>query len=155
MRVWSVVPLVVAVSACGVLPRLGQAPESPAPVPAAPPAAMAPLPRPTARTPDALDTTTPAQRAEATAGSPVQGARLGTTIASLGNPTEPGFWIRTPLARNEGPGRIEDPATGKSVRLHLIPLDAPAGAGSQVSLPALRLLGVSLTALPEVVVYAE
>ena len=46
-----------------------------------------------------------------------------------------------------------DPATGKSAKVDLIPLDGPASGGSQVSLPALQLLGVSLTDLPTIEVY--
>lgn len=151
-RILVVLLLVLAVAGCGTLrpfQRSDPAPEAP------PPAVVAPVPKPTARTPDQLDTTTAKQRAEARAGASGSETRLGTTIASLGDPTDPGFWIRTPLARKEGPGRIVEPSTGKSVRLQLIPRDGPAGGGSQVSLPALRLLGVSLTALPEVVVYAN
>jgi hypothetical protein len=153
-RVLVVLPLVLGLAGCGTFRPFGGDPRDAAPEPP-PPAVIAPVPKPTARTPDQLDTTTAKQRAEARAGASDSETRLGTTVASLGNPTEPGFWIRTPLARTEGPGRIEDPSTGKSVQLRLIPRDGPEGGGSQVSLPALRLLGVSLTALPEVVVYAN
>lgn len=114
----------------------------------------APAPRPAARaTPAQLDTTTPEQRAAAARPAQTSESRLGTTIASLGNPTEGGFWIKTPLVRERGIGRIVDPATGKSAKVDLIPLDGPAGGGSQVSLPALQLLGVSLTDLPTIEVY--
>jgi len=81
------------------------------------------------------------------------GARLGTTIASLGDATKGGFWIRTPLVQAAGKGRLVDTSTGKSVNVDLIPLPGPASAGSQVSLPVLTTLGVGLTDLPEVEVY--
>lgn len=81
------------------------------------------------------------------------GGRLGTTIASLGDATEGGFWIKTPLVQSPGKGRIVDPATGRSVNVDLIPLSGPASGGSQVSLPALTTLGADLTDLPEVEVY--
>lgn len=81
------------------------------------------------------------------------GARLGTTIASLGDATKGGFWIRTPLVQAAGKGRLVDPSTGKSVNVDLIPLPGPVSAGSQVSLPVLTTLGVGLTDLPEVEVY--
>ncbi|WP_295047212.1 hypothetical protein [uncultured Paracoccus sp.] len=114
----------------------------------------APAPRPAARATAAqLDTTTPAQRAEAAKPAAAAETRLGTTIASLGNPSEGGFWIKTPLVDAPGMGRIVDPATGKSAKVDLIPLDGPASGGSQVSLPALQLLGVSLTDLPSIEVY--
>lgn len=114
----------------------------------------APAPRPVARaTPAQLDTTTAQQRAAAAAPAEAPETRLGSTVASLGNPAEGGFWIKTPLVRERGIGRIVDPATGKSAKVDLIPLDGPASGGSQVSLPALKLLGVSLTDLPTLEVY--
>ncbi len=61
--------------------------------------------------------------------------------------------MKTPLADSPGKGRVDDPASGGSVAVDLIPLDAPRGAGSQLSLAAMRLLGVGLTELPEVEVY--
>lgn len=114
----------------------------------------APAPKPAARaTPDKLDTTTAEQKAAA-AEKPASGeTKLGSTVASLGNPSEGGFWIKTPLVKSPGIGRIENPANGKSAKVDLIPLDGPASAGSQVSLPALQLLGVSLTDLPSLDVY--
>lgn len=114
----------------------------------------APAPRPAARATAAqLDTTTAEQRAAAARPAEAAEARLGTTVASLGNPTEGGFWIKTPLVRERGVGRIVNPATGKSAKVDLIPLDGPASGGSQVSLPALQLLGVSLTDLPTIEVF--
>ncbi|WP_134726546.1 hypothetical protein [Paracoccus luteus] len=122
--------------------------------------AMSPMGAP--RTPGATVTaTTPAAAAAAEAATGVaQGTataapgRLGTTIASLGDATQPGMWIRTPLVRTAGKGRLTNPATGKSVNVDLIPLSGPASAGSQVSLPALQGLGADLTDLPEVEVYS-
>ena len=114
----------------------------------------APAPRPAARATAAqLDTTTPEQRAAAARPAEAAETRLGTTIASLGNPSEGGFWIKTPLVKERGLGRIVDPSTGKSAKVDLIPLDGPESGGSQVSLPALQLLGVSLTDLPSIEVY--
>ena len=122
--------------------------------PMARPERVAVKPAATAHTAEQFDTTTAQQRAEAiTAGG---GARkLGTTIASLGNPAEAGFWIKTPLVSSAGKGRVEYPATGKSVAVDLIPIDGPKTAGSRVSLAALRLLGAPLTGLPELIVYTE
>ena len=52
----------------------------------------APAPRPAARATAAqLDTTTPEQRAAAARPAEAAETRLGTTIASLGNPSEGGF----------------------------------------------------------------
>lgn len=114
----------------------------------------APAPRPAARATAAqLDTTTKEQR-EAASKAPAAGGetKLGTTVGSLGNPSEGGFWIKTPLVKDRAMGRIVNPATGKSTKVELIPLTS-GGSGSQVSLPALQLLGVSLTDLPTLEVY--
>ena len=79
--------------------------------------------------------------------------RLGETVASLGDPTVAGFWIKSPLVKTAGPGRIE--YKGKSALVELIPLDGPETGGSQVSLGALRLLGAPITDLPTIAVFAS
>lgn len=105
------------------------------------------------RSADTLDTTTPAERAAATA--PRQGGQaLGETLAGLGSPTEPGFWLQTGLVQNARPGRVEIPGGG-SVSLELRPSGAAPGAGSQISLAALRALEVPLTQLVSLRVFAE
>ena len=142
--------------AMGTAGRPADRPTDAAAVPATEAAAVtrAPAPRPAARATAAqLDTTTPEQRVAAAQPTESAEARLGTTVASLGNPTEGGFWIKTPLVSERGTGRIVNPATGKSAKVDLIPLDGPASGGSQVSLPALQLLGVSLTELPTLEVF--
>ncbi len=108
-----------------------------------------------ARTAETLDTTSQEDRAAARATPPASAERLlGTTIASLGAPTEPGFWLKTPLVRRETQGRVVYLETGKSVQVTLIPIDGPPTAGSRLSLPALRLIEAPLTGLPEVQVFA-
>lgn len=99
---------------------------------------------------EALDTTTEAEREAATRAPASGGAALGTTVVSLGSATEPGLWLKTPLVKSEQPGRVTNPSTGKSAAVTLIPLDGPATAGSRMSLPALRLIGASLTDLTTV-----
>jgi len=108
-----------------------------------------------ARTAEAFDTTTEEERVAAVeaAQNETRATLLGTTIASLGAPSEPGIWMKTPLVDGPAKGRVDDPASGGSVAVDLMPLDAPRGAGSQLSLAAMRLLGVGLTELPEVQVY--
>lgn len=113
----------------------------------------APRPSPAARTAAQFDTTSREQKAQAAAPPASAERRLGTTVASLGDPSQPGFWIKTPLAKSETDGRIVNPANGKSAKVRLIPMGGPASAGSQVSLPALQLIGVSLTDLPMIEVY--
>ena len=99
----------------------------------------------------ALDTTTAAEKAAAA--KPVAGGgKLGSTVASLGDATEGGFWIKTPLAKAPAKGRVVNPADGKSANVDLQPLSG-GGAGSQLSLAAMQALGLSLTDLPEVEVW--
>ena len=76
---------------------------------------------------------------------------LGVTVAALGNPAQTGFWLKTALVDVKTKGRISSAATGTTVNLTLIPLEA--ASGSQLSLSAMRILDVPLTALVEVRVY--
>lgn len=99
-----------------------------------------------ARTADAFDTTTAAERAAAVQAPPSAGAALGETVASLGSPAEPGFWLRTGLVTAVTPGRVTS-SGGASVAVELRPSGAAAGSGSQLSLAALRALNLSLTDL--------
>jgi hypothetical protein len=113
-----------------------------------------PPPSSDARTVEQFDTTTAEDRAAAVAPAPATGARrLGTTIASLGSPTDPGIWFKTPLVSEVTQGRIE--YQGNSVNVELRPSGGAAGSGSQISLAAMRLIEAPLTGLPEVVVYAN
>ena len=121
-----------------------------------------PMPRPGdlsapgagAVTAEQFDTTTVAERAAAARLSGGGETGVGRTVATLGNPADPGFWLETPLVDSLRPGRVVSVATGQSVRVELRPLEADPGAGSRISLPALRLLGVGLTGLHEVDVFA-
>ncbi|MEM6407883.1 MAG: hypothetical protein AAF700_05640 [Pseudomonadota bacterium] len=85
--------------------------------------------------------------------APAGAGALGQTVASLGDPTRPGFWLKTPLVEAERPGRIAG-ADGTSVQVTLIPLEASSGAGSEISLSAMRALGLSLTDLAPIEVFA-
>ena len=140
-------------------PAAASAPtEAPAEAATAPAAATPPAASPIATagsSAEALDTTTAAEREAATRAPASIGAALGTTVVSLGSATEPGLWLKTPLVDAEQPGRVTNPATGKSAAVTLIPLEGPATAGSRMSLPALRLIGASLTDLTTVEVSTE
>ena len=105
-----------------------------------------------AQTADALDTTSEAERAQASAPSE-GGALLGETVASLGNVGREGFWLETPLLDETVPGRVEYAATGKTAQVELRPIPGPDTAGSRISLSAMRLLGAPLTDLPTLKVY--
>ena len=114
----------------------------------------APPPAAGARTADQFDTTTPEQKAAATAAPTGAETRLGETVASLGDPAEPGLWVKTPLVSEQTAGRVEYPATGKSAVVELRPTGTSSG-GSQISLAAMRLLDAPLTDLPRLVVYSD
>ncbi len=121
-----------------------------------------PMPRPGdgvippegAITAEQFDTTTEAERAAAAAGPDGGEARVGRTVATLGNPADPGFWLETPLVTTVQSGRVVAVANGASVQLELRPIAGDPGAGSRISLPALRLLEVGLTGLHELDVFA-
>lgn len=134
-------------SATTQVPQAAPPPDEIAAVVAAPP------PPEAATTVEQFDTTSEAQR-EAARAAPAEGeAELGEVVASLGSPTEPGLWIKTPLVSAQAAGRVEYPAGGTSAVVELRPL--PGGGGSQLSLAAMRTLEVPLTELPTVVVYRQ
>ncbi len=120
-----------------------------------PPATTAVAPPANAATVEAFDTTTPEQRAAATAPAAGGGQVLGRTVVSLGAASEPGLWLKTPLVTAEAQGRVTNPATGQSSLVTLLPLEGPPTGGSRMSLAALRLIGASLTDLTEVEVALE
>ncbi len=109
----------------------------------------APPPPAGAETAEQFDTTSVAERQTAARNTSGAWRALGRTVATLGDPADPGFWAKTPLVDQVQAGRLVDPATGATVKVQLRPLLAERGAGTQVSLAALRLLGVPLTALTE------
>ena len=153
MRYLVAVPLLLAACAPLVPPPSATAPAvaTSAPASVAPPVARPPA---SARTVEQFDTTTEEDRAAAVA-TPVAAtsAALGSTIATLGPPADPGIWIKTPLVTSTVMGRVENPANGKTISLELRPSGGAAGSGSQLSLAAMRLLEIPLTALAEVEVF--
>lgn len=161
MKRWFVALISVSVAACAQEPGssgpFGQ--QQPVEDAAQAPAETAPLNATTvsvqANTPEALDTTTEEERAEAVAEAQATGGAqaLGSTIASLGSVAEGGIWIKTPLVKTTAKGRVDYPEKGTSVAVELIPLDGDPGAGSRLSLAAMRLLEADLTSLPEVQVF--
>ena len=108
-----------------------------------------------ATTAEEFDTTSEDDRAAALEGATSTGGDtdLGTTIASLGDVTETGFWLKTPLVSEPSAGRVQFTENGKAVAVDLIPLAGEPGAGSRISLAAMRLLEVDLTSLAELQVF--
>ncbi len=85
---------------------------------------------------------------EADVAAPVATGALGTTVATLGDPSQPGLWIETPLVGSEQPGAVK--FKGKTVAVRMIPSGGPATGGSRLSLAAMQALGAPLTDLVEV-----
>jgi hypothetical protein len=99
---------------------------------------------------EALDTTTDAERTAALSAPAAAGERqLGRVVVALGPPAEQGIWLSTGLVKEVTQGRIET-AAGKSLALEL----RPGTGGALLSLAAFQALGLSLTDLPEVTVFA-
>lgn len=114
-----------------------------------------PPPPPEANTAEEFDTTTEEDRDAALATPAATGeVNLGRTLATLGNPADPGIWIETPLVSQLVMGRVEVAATGKSINIELRPSGGEPGSGSSISLPAMGLLEIPLTAIEEVIVYS-
>jgi len=155
MRVFFLLPL-VALSACSLPPFLDPFSATPTGL-RTPSETLDPTPPPpppvTAVTAEQFDTTTEADRAAAIVEEPAAEDRLlGTTIASLGPPADPGIWLETPLVSVLTPGRID--YLGTSINVELRPSGGTAGSGSQISLAAMRLIAAPLTSLPELQVFA-
>ena len=111
-----------------------------------------PPPPSNARTVEQFDTTSAEDRAAAEAvDTAASDAALGTTVASLGPPAEPGIWLKTPLVTSLTQGRIS--YQGNTINVELRPSGGAAGSGSQISLAAMRLIEAPLTSLPEITVY--
>jgi hypothetical protein len=151
--------MALALAGCGLADRLrpvpNSGPEWTPTVRTAPPAVeAAPAPAPVLGegvSAAALDTTTPAEKAAALAAPAPAGARaLGPTVVALGSPADPGLWVQAPGVTAPGKGRVEV-AGGKSLAVELRPGTGPA----QMSLAAFQALGLPLTGLPEVTLFAE
>lgn len=165
LRLIMLVGVSLALAACSDSPFALQRPSGDKGAATAPDGTVRPQARPdglaaakppaNARTVEEFDTTTADERRKAAAAPQPTGEQaLGDTIASLGDPAKPGFWLETPLVKTAQKGRVFNPATGKSANVDLIPIDGPATAGSRISLAAMRLVEAPLTDLPTLQVFA-
>lgn len=78
----------------------------------------------------------------------------GFTVASLGDATQPGLWIETPLVERERVATVVAP-NGTTVEVTARPSGGERGSGSRLSLAAFQALGLDLTSLPTVTVIAN
>ena len=114
--------------------------------------AEAPSQRPVARPAAGEVAQTPEAAATTPEPSSTASGALGTTVASLGSPAEPGLWIKTPLVSAAQSGKVS--YGGKTIEVKLIPIEGPETAGSRLSLQGFQALGAPLTDLIEVSVSA-
>lgn len=91
----------------------------------------------------------PAPEVEATPAAASQPGDLGQEIVSLGDPTDPGLWIKTRLVSAETVGTVRT-LDGRSAPVTLRPLDGDGGP--QISLAALQRLGLPPAGLAPVIV---
>lgn len=80
---------------------------------------------------------------------------LGDTIVALGPLGRSGLWLRTPLVRSEVKGRVVYAKTGAAANVLLLPLKGVHGAGSQLSLAAMQVLGMPLAELAKIQVFVR
>lgn len=78
------------------------------------------------------------------------GASLGITVATLGDATQQGIWLKTPLVSTAQQGILVSIETGQRVQAELIPIPGEPTAGSRISLQGMRALGLPLTALAQI-----
>ena len=100
-----------------------------------------------------LDVASKEERTEAVKAVPKSELKsLGGAIASLGNPAETGFWVKTNLVTSQQEGQVKYAGTGKSVNVTLIPHD---GDGAEVSLSTMRTLEAPLTGLLTLEIFSK
>lgn len=145
-------PLFVVLVGCSAAPRLSRDAVGPAPsvIEAPGPEVMRPRLRPGA---DA-GATGPSDATAAQPPAPAASGLLGETLAGLGSPGEAGLWLRTGLVDRVRPGRVIS-ASGQTQAVELRPSGAAPTAGSHLSLAAMRALGLNLSQLATLRVYAD
>ncbi|MEL6585337.1 MAG: D-galactarate dehydratase [Pseudomonadota bacterium] len=158
---WSLV-ICVAVAGCADVPVLGRLAGgsggsetgAPAPLPGATTAGPSrPVARPTAPPPAAsasaaqLDTVSDAEKAAArqAASAAPAGGELGQVTVALGDPGDAGLWVKSALVSENTEGTVRT-GSGDAIAVTLRPLGSGDG-GPQISLAALRALGLPLTGL--------
>ncbi|AXT33631.1 hypothetical protein D1820_00865 [Phaeobacter sp. LSS9] len=90
-----------------------------------------------------------AERQSASSGVTAGYTGRASTVASLGDPSQSGLWMETPLVDSPQTARVRSPR-GTEVTLTLRPIGGDTGAGSRLSIDAMRALGLPLTELVEV-----
>lgn len=142
-------PILLLLAGAAGCAQISGRPLAPAPTPAPAPAtatAPAPVLVGPATSAAALDTVSDAEKAaaRAAAASAPAGGELGQVTVALGDPTDPGLWVKSDLVSEEVPGTVRT-GRGEAIAVTLRPLGSDGGP--QISLAALRALGLPLTGL--------
>jgi hypothetical protein len=107
--------------------------------PTAPPASVA-------SAPSALDTVPEAEKQAAREqAATTTGGTLGEVTVSLGDPADPGLWVKSDLVSSERPGTVRT-GGGEAIAVTLRPVESTE-SGAQISLSAMQALGLPLTGL--------
>ena len=150
MRAFSLVSLSLALTGCSVFER-DAAPADPRMATEFAPAVSTTALGAAGHAPAALDKTSDAEKAAALS-APAAGGEvaLGKAVAALGPPAQAGLWVESALIKAPGQGRVVAP-NGQSLALEL----RPGSGGALLSLSAYQALGIALTDLPEIAIYAK
>lgn len=140
--------LLLALSGCAVLEKPPEAPPVQIVTPLEPVVTLPALGQ--GRTAAALDRSTAAEKAAAMATPAAAGRNLGKAVVALGSPAEQGFWLQSNLVAAAGKGRVVT-ESGASVAVDL----RPGTGAALLSLAAFRALGLGLTDLPEITIFAD
>ena len=152
-----ILPTMLAVAllaGCGLFPglrpdRAERPPQRPETAVRAGPSTVVAPPRRVTATPASFDTVSEAEKREAReAAARTPAAALGPDTVSLGDPTDPGLWVKTSKVAADTPGTVTT-GGGAAVAVTLRPLAGTGGA--QISLSALQALGLPLAGLHAVV----
>jgi hypothetical protein len=147
--------LIPALAACAQSPFARREAPAPTPTVASAPATVTPPTAPppeAAASPAALDTVSEAEKEAARAAAQAEpaGGPLGEATVALGDPADPGLWVKTSLVDAERAGTVRT-GGGEAIAVTLRPIGAGDG-GDQISLAALRALGLPLTGLHPVTI---
>ncbi|MEM7710791.1 MAG: hypothetical protein AAF264_08590 [Pseudomonadota bacterium] len=138
----------VALSGCAQTPFLNR--DEPATPVATAPADARPVPRPEGELQTGPEgATAPATPIQAGVTEAATAGELGQATVSLGDPAEPGLWVKTTFVTEEAPGIVRT-ADGAVLNVTLLPLVGAGGA--QMSLQAIQTLGLPLAGLSPVTI---
>ena len=136
----------MTLTGCDLFQRIrGGSPSSAVATTPAPPPAAGRIPVGGAASAASFDTVSDAEKAEARAvAASAPASVLGEVTVTLGDPADPGLWVKSALVTEEEPGTVRT-GGGDAVAVTLRPLGSDGGA--QISLAALRALGLPLAGL--------